>query len=564
MSVAKPSGAEIIKAGSRALRGPLAEEISAKAAKGGLSEASYTLLKFHGTYEQFDRDTATALKQAGEDKAWSFMTRVRAPAGRLTAAQWLALDDLAGRHADGSLRLTSRQGVQFHGILRENLQEAVAAINATLLTTLAACGDVVRNVITSPAPRQDAIHARLEAEARRLSSALLPRSRAHHEIFLGEEAVAVVEDEPLYGATYLPRKFKIALAHPSDNTPDVLANDLGFVMQTNAEGILTGWIVTLGGGMGMTHNKPATFPRLADAVALIGPDEVLEVAEAAVRLSRDHGDRSDRKHARLKYVLAERGVTWVRDRLSADLGRTLRPAPPLPKFSVPDHLGWHEQGDGRWWFGLHVPAGRIVDHGDVRLRSALRAAAEEFAANPIATPQQDVLLSDVAAEDRAPLEALLRAHGVPLPDSFTPVARNMMACVALPTCGQSLAEGERVRQPILEQVESQLARLGLLGERISLRLTGCPNGCARPYQGDIGVVGRAPGLYMVFVGGDFAGTRLSFPFADKVPVSGIGEVLAPLLSAWALRRVPGEGFGDFCARLGADACRAEAMPVAAE
>lgn len=540
------SGAETIKAASQGLRGPLHAELSAEAAPGGLSEAAYTLLKFHGTYEQFDRDSATARKQAGEEKEWSFMVRVRAPAGRLTAAQWLALDGLAGDLADGTLRITSRQGVQFHGILRENLRVSVAAIDATLLTTLAACGDVVRNVITSPAPRRDDVHQRLEAEARKLSEALLPRSRAHHEIFLGEAAAGAPEEEPLYGPTYLPRKFKIALIHPDDNTPDVLANDLGFVMHPE------GWIVTVGGGMGMTHNKPATFPRLADPVALIGPDEVLEVAEAVVRLARDHGDRGDRKHARLKYVLAERGVAWARARLSADLGRELRPAPPLPRLGIPDHLGWHPQGDGRWWLGLHIPSGRVAGP----LRAALRAAVERFGVNPIATPGQDVLLSDVAKEDRAALEALLRARGVALPDSFTPIARQMMACVALPTCGQSLAEGERVRQPILEQVEAELSRLGLLGERISLRLTGCPNGCARPYQGDIGVVGRAPGLYTLFVGGDLAGTRLSFPLADKVRMEAVGSTLAPLLADWARQRQAGEGFGDYCTRRGADACRA--------
>ncbi|MDB5379305.1 MAG: NADPH-dependent assimilatory sulfite reductase hemoprotein subunit [Rubritepida sp.] len=562
----KPTGAETIKSESAGLRGPIAAEISSEAARGGLSEAAYTLLKFHGTYEQFDRDTATARKQAGEDKEWSFMVRVRAPGGRLTAAQWLALDDLAGVYADGTLRLTSRQGVQFHGILRENLKTSIAAVDAALLTTLAACGDVVRNVVTTPAPRRDAIHARLEAEARRLSSALLPKSRGHHEIFLDEEPVGTPEAEPLYGSTYLPRKFKIGLAHPADNTPDVLANDLGFVMQTDAAGAITGWIVMIGGGMGMTHNKPATYPRIADAVALIGPDEVLEVAEAVVRLSRDHGDRTDRKHARLKYVIAERGVEWARERLSADLGRPLRPPPPLlPRFEIPDHLGWHEQGDGLWWFGLHVPAGRVADHGEIRLRTALREAASVLGANPIATSHQDVLLTDIRPEDRAALETVLRFHNVPLPDAFTPVARDMLACVALPTCGQALAEGERVRQPILDQVERELGRVGLLGERVSLRLTGCPNGCARPYQGDIGVVGKSPGMYMVFAGGDFAGTRLNFPIADKVPLNQVGATLAPLLDVWAARRDPGEGFGDFCSRLGAEACRAVLVPsIAAE
>lgn len=549
----KLSAAEHIKAESAGLRGPLAAEITAPEARGGLSEAAYTLLKFHGTYEQFDRDTATERKQAGADKDWSFMVRVRAPAGRLTAAQWLALDELAGRHADGTLRITSRQGVQFHGILRENLRASVAAIDAALLTTLAACGDVVRNVITTPAPRRDAIHATLEAEARRLSSALLPRSRAHHEIFLGEEAAAAPEEEPLYGPTYLPRKFKIALVHPDDNSADVLANDLGFVWHE------AGWIVTLGGGMGMTHNKPNTFPRLADAVALIGRDEVLEVAEAAVRLSRDHGDRSDRKHARLKYVLAEKGADWARARMSEDLGRPLAPPPALPRFAIPDHMGWHEQGDGRFWLGLHIPSGRVAG----AWRAALREVMQRFAPNPIATPGQDLLLADIAAEDRAGVEAVLRAHGVPLPDAFTPLARQMMACVALPSCGQALAEGERVRGEVLAQVQAELDRHGLGHERVSLRLTGCPNGCARPYQGDLGVVGRAPGLYTLFLGGDFAGTRLSLAVADKVPLAAIGATLAPVIEAWAAWRTAGEGLGDFAARLGAEALRGLLNPSAA-
>lgn len=550
------ANAEAIKRDSRGLRGPLLEELGSPAGKDGLSEASYTLLKFHGTYEQHDRDTATARKQAGLPRDWSFMVRVRAPAGRLTAAQWLALDDLAGSHADGTLRMTSRQGVQFHGVIQENLRPTIAGIHAALMTTLAACGDVVRNVITTPAPRADAVHDRLVAEARRLSDALLPRSRGHHEIFLGEEQVAGVEEDPLYGATYLPRKFKIALVHPSDNSADVLANDLGFVM------VPEGWIVTLGGGMGMTHNKPATFPRLADPVALIGPDEVLEVAEAAVRLHRDHGDRADRKHARLKYVLHERGAEWARAALSADLGRELLAPPPLPKLSVPEHLGWHEQGDGRWWLGLAVPAGRIAGSW----RTALREAVERFGPGLVATPRQDLLLTNIAESDRAAVEAVLAANGIALPHTLSPIARETLACVALPTCGQSLAEGERVRAPVLAGIEGELARLGLLGERISLRITGCPNGCARPYQGDIGVVGRAPGLYTLFLGGDFAGTRLSFPVADKVKLAEIAATLRPAFEAWAAWRQPGEALGDFCARLGAEAVKRllAPEPLAAE
>lgn len=533
----KLSPAEGIKTGSLGLRGPIAAELDAAQAKGGLSEASYTLLKFHGTYEQFDRDTATARKQAGEDKDWSFMVRVRAPAGRLTAAQWLALDALADTHADATLRLTTRQGVQFHGVLRENLRGTIAGIHDALLTTLAACGDVVRNVITTPAPRRDALHALLEREAFALSNGLLPKTRAHHEIFLGGTQVAGEEEDALYGAAYLPRKFKIALIHPDDNAADVLANDLGFIWQPE------GWIVTLGGGMGMTHNKPSTFPRLADPVAFIGHDEVLEVAKAAVRLHRDHGRRDDRKQARLKYVLHEKGADWARAQLAADLGRVLAPPPPLPKLAVPEHLGWHAQGDGRLWLGLSVPSGRVAGPW----REALRAIITATGADPIATPQQDLLLSNIAPGDRAAVEAILRRHGIPLPETLSPLARNTLACVALPTCGQALAEGERVRDGIVEGIEAELLALGLLGERISLRITGCPNGCARPYQAEIGVVGRAPGLYTLFVGGAFEGTRLNRAIADKVPLEEIPATLRPYLRAWAAERALGEGFGDFWA-----------------
>ncbi|WP_426959336.1 NADPH-dependent assimilatory sulfite reductase hemoprotein subunit [Muricoccus radiodurans] len=555
MAGGKPSGAEGIKTASAGLRGTIAEELAAPDARGGLSESAYTLLKFHGTYEQFDRDTATERKQAGLDKDWQFMVRVRAPAGRLTGAQWLALDALADRHADGTMRLTTRQGMQFHTVKRGNLKDCIADIEKALLTTMAACGDVVRNITTTAAPRRDALHARLEAEAFNLSSALLPRTRAHHEIFLDGESVGESQDEPLYGPTYLPRKFKIGLAHPADNTPDVLANDLGFIARTRG-GELIGWIVTIGGGMGMTHNKPATYPRLADPITVIGPDEVLEMAQAVVRLSRDHGDRSDRRHARLKYVVAERGVEWVRARLSEDLGRPLPPPPPLPRLTVPELLGWHAQGDGRWWLGLPIPSGRIADTSRARLRTALREAVQRFGVDPIATPQQDLMLSNVREEDRDALTDLLRDHGITFAEELAPIARWSLSCTALPTCGQALTEGERVHAPIVVQVQDALERHGLLDERISLRLTGCPNGCARPYAGDIGVVGRAPGVYSLFVGGDFEGTRLSFPIADKVATDAVGATLEPILAAYAARRTEGEGFGDFCTRTGPEAVRA--------
>ncbi|PZW49077.1 sulfite reductase (NADPH) beta subunit [Humitalea rosea] len=552
----KPSAVEGQKETSLALRGTIGAELSAAGERGGVSEATYTLLKFHGTYEQFDRDTATPRKQQGLDKEWAFMVRVRCPGGRMTAAQWLHLDSLAETHADKTLRLTSRQGVQFHGVLRGNVKPVIAGIDAALLTSFAACGDVVRNVTTTAAPRRTAVHAALQSWAARLSTALLPKTRAHHDIFLSEggDAPAKAEEEPLYGPTYLPRKFKIALVHPADNTPDVLTNDLGFIAKVQG-GRVVGWQVTIGGGLGMTHNKPATFPRLADPVAFIGPDEVLEVAEAVVRLSRDYGDRADRKHARLKYVLAEKGADWARAQISADLGRELAPPGPLPELQMPELLGWQIQGDGKLWLGLPIPSGRVADRPGVALRTAIREVVSRFGADPVATPQQDLILSNLPPDSRQEVEAIFRAHGVTLAQDLSPVARWSLACVALPTCGQSLAEGERVHAPMLTAVEAALDRHGLAEERLSFRLTGCPNGCARPYAGDIGVVGRAPGLYMLFVGGDFAGTRLSFPIADKVPEAEVATVLEPMFAAFAAARMPGEGFGDFCTRQGADTLR---------
>ncbi len=551
--VKKLTAVEGQKAASHRLRGDIEPALAADAARGGISESAYNLLKFHGTYEQYDRDTATGLKQSGADKEWQFMVRVRAPGGAMTAAQYLLLDALADRHANSTLRITTRQAIQFHGVLRENLKATIAGVDAALLTTLAACGDVVRNVVTSPAPVRDAAHARLLADARMLSGTLLPRTRAHHEIFLDEERVAGAgaEEEPLYGATYLPRKFKIGLAQPSDNTIDVLTNDLGLIAIFEG-GALAGYQVCVGGGLGMTHNRADTFPALAVPIAFVGPDALLAVTEAVIRFQRDHGDRTDRKRARLKYLIADHGADWVRAGIALHYGQALPPPRPMPRLEIPELLGWHDQGDGLAWLGLPVPSGRIADHPGVALRSAVREVVQRFNADPVFTPQQDVLLTNLAPAARPQIEAILRAHGVALSEDLTPISRWALACPALPTCGLALTEAERVRAPILAQLEEVLGRHGLADERISLRITGCPNGCARPYAGDIGLVGRIPGHFAIFLGGQFEGTRLSWKFLERVPQAGIGPALEPAFAAFAAQRRPGEGFGDFTNRVGAD------------
>ena len=540
---AKLSGAETLKAGSHGLRGAVAEELL-RPARGGVSDDTYNLLKFHGTYEQYDRDTATERKQAGQDKEWQFMVRVRAPGGVMTSAQYLALDDIAGRYANGTLKITSRQGIQFHGTILGDLKAEIAAINHALLTTYAACGDVVRNVMTTPAPRRDAVHAQLQADAVMLSARLLPQSRGYYEIFLDEQAQDAPAEEPVYGETYLPRKFKIGLIHPADNTVDVLANDLGFVAVFEADTLL-GYQVFVGGGQGMTHNNPRTYPRIATAVGFIAPDQLWQATTAVIALQRDHGDRTNRRRARLKYVVDDRGIPWVRDQLATTYGLALQPPRDLSPLELPELLGWHEQGDGRLWLGVPVDAGRI--RGE--LRTALREAVQRFGVAPVFTPQQDVLLTDVRPADRDALEELLRGHGVALTEDLTPLSRWALACTALPTCGLALTEAERVRMPIVADLEAVLARHGMAGERISLRITGCPNGCVRSYSGDIGLVGRVPGQYAVFVGGDFEGTRLSFKLLERVPMEAIGATLEPLVAAWAGTRHAGEGFGDFCTRL---------------
>src|SRR6516165_9521266 len=485
---------EAVKQQSRQLRGHIARDLADTTAP--FDKEGYSLLKFHGVYQGYDRDSATELKQRGESKVWQFMVRVRIPGGRLKADQYLALDALADRHANGSLRITTRQSIQFHGVVKAGLKAAIAEVNAALLTTLAACGDVVRTVTTVPAPIRDTVHCRLEADARRLSTYLLPRTRGYHEIWVEgapwqEDDSAPEAPDPLYGERYLPRKFKVGLAIPEDNTIDVLTNDLAIVALFEGDH-LAGYNFLLGGGHGMTHNNPKTYPRLATPVAFIEPEDLLEAAAAVVRLHRDHGDRSNRRHARLKYVIAENGEDWARERLSEYLGKKLEPCREMPPFAVPDHLGWHEQGDGKLYLGIPVSSGRIANDERSRIRTALREIVRRFHCDPILMPSQDIILSEISLEDWEEIEALLREYEVRLTADILPTERWALACPALPSCGLALTEAERVRDDIVAAVEARLRFYGLEHERLSIRITGCPNGCARPYTGDIGIVGRMP------------------------------------------------------------------------
>jgi sulfite reductase (ferredoxin) len=544
-------GIEDIKRGSDGLRGTLTQGLAD--ANAAFDDAGAALLKFHGIRQGVDRDTAARRQQQGLEREHQFMVRVRVPGGRLSAQQYLALDDLADRYGNGTLRVTARQSLQLHGVLKRELKETIVAIDQALLTTLGAAGDVVHAVTTAAAPIRDEKHRRLAADARALTAHLLPATGAYHEIWLDAERVGG-DAETLYGAGYLPRQFKIGLALPDDNSVDVLTNDLGIVALYDGE-TLAGYNFALGGGQGMTHNNPKTYPRLASLVAFVAPEDLLAAAVAVVALHRDHSDRSDRLHARLKYLIAERGEAWAKAQLETYLGKPLAPPRPMPPFRIVDHHGWHEQGDGKLYLGLAVPSGRIADAPvGSRLRTALRVICKAFAPDLILTPRQGIILSDIDPAHRLAVETVLDGLGVAR--AVAPVERWALACPGLLSCGLALTEAERVRAPLIADIRQELARHGLDGERLSVRIAGCANGCARSYAGDIGIVGRMPGFYALWVGGDFAGTRLSFPLLDCVPFGQVAGRLGVLFSLFAAERLTDEGFGDFCHRLGAERLRA--------
>ncbi len=490
------------------------------------------------------------------------MVRVRIPGGRLTADQYLALDALADRHANGTLRITTREGIQFHGVVKAGLKSAIAEINGAMLTTLAACGDVVRNVTTVPAPIRDPVHDRLEADARRLSTHLLPRTRGYHEIWVEgapwHEGDGAAEDpDPLYGERYLPRKFKIGLAIPEDNTIDVLTNDLAIVALFDGDH-LAGYNFLLGGGHGMTHNNPKTYPRLATPVAFVEPEDLLEAAAAVVRLHRDHGDRGNRRHARLKYVIAENGEEWARERLAEYLGKALGPCREMPAFRVPDHLGWHEQGDGRLYLGIPVSSGRIVDDGRSQFRTALREIVERFRCDPILMPSQDIILSEIRPQDREAIEGLLRDHGVRLAPDIAPVERWALACPGLPSCGLALTEAERVRDDIVAAIEARLRRHGLeartaqhphhrLPERLRTAIHRGYRHC-RPHARFLQLICRRRFRGHAAQHGD----RRQGAARTRSPRRSIRS-----FALFASARVADEGFGDFCHRIGLPALAAD-------
>ena len=538
MITVKPTHNEEIKAAIPTLAGTIAATLASPVTE-KFSVDDEQFVKFHGLYQGDDRDA----RKSGA-KHYQFMVRTKLPAGILTTDQYLACDTLADRYANGSLRLTSRQDIQFHGILKTGLGPVIKAINDALLTTLGACGDVHRNVMAPPTPSQSPIADQVIADARQVSNAVLPTTKAYHAIWIEGIQLDLQAPEnknfedPLYGKSYLPRKFKTNFAIPPLNDVDVLSNDLGFIAIAENDRLL-GYNITVGGGLGMSHNNPATFPRLADVLGFVTADKLVDVTHAMVGIHRDFGDRTNRKHARLKYVLAEKGAAWCREELERRLGFKLGEPRPFQFTRQGDLFGWHRQLDGRWFLGLYVESGRVK--GD--FKKTLRDVVAKFRPEVRLTPSQNLLLVNVADADRAAITQQLGAHANP-----SALRRASMACVALPTCGLALAEAERFLPSLLDKLEIVLAEFGLLEDEITVRVTGCPNGCARSYTAEIGLVGKSPGLYNLFLGGNAGNTRLNRLYREKVKADDIPAELRPVLAQYVKERQPGEAFGDWSAR----------------
>lgn len=562
----KPSAVEQLKAASNYLRGEIAQELAN--GQDAFTENTVQLLKHHGMYQQDDRDLRNAKGPDGQKlgKAYSLMVRVKIPGGRLTAEQMLAQLDLCDQLGNTTLRITNRQDIQFHGVLKRNVREAIRRINDVEMTTLGACGDVERNVMCCPAPLVgDPLRAQLQETACRLSAHLLPRTTAYHEIWLtdlasGQEELAgggseghVIE--PLYGSTYLPRKFKIAIAPCDDNCVDVYTNDLG-LLAIGRGGQLQGYNVLVGGGMGVTPSNKRTFPAVAQAMGFIAPEQVIDVATAIIKVQRDFGDRCDRKRARLKYLIADWGMERFKAKVEEYYGYSLPSPDPQEVSGFEDHIGWHEQGDGHWYYGLNVENGRVLDRDGFTLKSALGEVCRSLRPSVRLTAHQSILFGGIKPEDRGRLEQIFRRHGVKLDDELSNARRWSMACVAMPTCPLAVTESERVLPEMIDHLEAELARLGLADERFTLRMTGCPNGCARPYNADVGLVGRTLNKYTIYLGGRLLGNRLATVYKDLIPLDQIVATLVPIFTEFKHHRQPGEGFGDFCHRVGIDELRA--------
>jgi sulfite reductase (NADPH) hemoprotein beta-component len=542
---------EQIKAESNFLRGSILKDL-ADATTGAITEDSAQLTKFHGIYMQDDRDLRNQRRKEGKEKAFIFMARVRVPGGVCSPAQWLELDRLADSHANGTLKLTTRQAFQFHGVVKSNLRPLIQQINrAAHLDTIAACGDVSRNVMCSPNPDLSSIHTQVQRVTEAISEHLLPRSRAYHELWVDDQLVsgAEPEHEPIYGRTYLPRKFKIVVAVPPANDVDIYAHDLGYIAIVE-DGRLVGFNVTVGGGLGMSHNQLETYPRIADVMGFCTVAQAVDVAEKVVLVQRDFGDRTDRKHARLKYTIADRGLLWFRQEVERRLGYRLG-APRRFEFTTTgDRYGWTEGENGRHHFTLFLQSGRVKDTADAKLKTALREIALVHQGEFRLTPNQNLIVANLTPAERPTIEAILRRHNLHTANDASGLKLNAMSCVALPTCGLALAESERYLPDLVTMLETELEAAGLRHDAITLRITGCPNGCGRPFLAEIGLVGKSPGKYNLYLGAAANGSRLNVLYKASVATGDLVALLGPIFRRYATERTSGESFGDFVIRAG--------------
>lgn len=546
-TITKLTPVEDIKQRSNFLRGSIIDSL-ADTATGALAEDDQQLSKFHGFYQQDDRDSRDERFRQKLEPLHSFMIRVRVPGGIATPSQWLALDELARLHGHSMLRLTTRQAIQFHGVVKGDLKKTISNINECLLDTIAACGDVNRNVMCSPQAEKSKIHRISYDTATAISAHLTPQTSAYHEIWLdGGKVEGETDIEPIYGMTYLPRKFKIAIAIPPSNDVDIYAQDLGYIaIEENAEVI--GFNVTAGGGMGASHGEPQTYPRVADMIGFCTVEQAVEVAEQVVGLQRDFGDRSNRKHARLKYTIDDRGLDWFRDELFSRLGYALAEPKRFSFVSRGDQFGWSENLNELSDLTLFIPEGRVKDCEQYRLLTGLREVARLHEGDFRLTANQNLIVSGIDPVTRPAIERLLDSHGITALQQVSPLRQQALACVAFPTCGLAMAEAERYLPELTANIEKLLAQHGLIDAAISLRITGCANGCARPYLAEIGLVGKAPGRYNLFLGGSADGRRLNRLAHENIDESRILEVLDRLLGRYVTGRRDHESFGDFAAR----------------
>ena len=562
-SAAKLSAVEVAKTASDYLRGDIAQELTDGLP--GFGKPSVQLLKNHGTYQQDDRETRKSVDGKKSERQISFMIRTCVPGGKLTAEQLLAAIDMGDELGNGTIRLTTRQAIQHHGVVKGELKDFMQRVHANHMSTLAACGDVERNIMCCPAPLHgDPVREQMQAKLDELARHLAPRTRAYYEIWLtdpdtGEKTLAAgnaheAAVEPIYGPTYLPRKFKTAFALPEDNCTDVYANDLGFIV-VHENGKILGYNVLAGGGMGVTPSAAKTFPALAKRLGFVPPEDVLAIATAIVKVQRDFGNRSDRKVARLKYTIHTMGLENFRKKVEEYFGKPLAPCHPADVHGFDDHIGWHEQGDGKFFYGFNVENGRIHDAGDFRLKTALRRILREIKPGARITAHQSLLFTDLAVTDRDRIATILHEHGVKTSEEISTLRRWSMACVALPTCGLAVAESERVLPGLIDSLEPEVAKLGLSHEAFTLRMTGCPNACARPYNSDIGIVGRTLGKYTIFLGGRLLGDRLNTQYKDVVPFEELSQEITAVLACYKAERKPSETLGDFCHRKGVDGVR---------